>query len=134
VLSQMTMKNFADTEGLTYMGGGTYALSEERLGRAYKFTYVAGGKFPNHDDPPRWSRWLQGSCPEVDCADAQSFNVKVAFFIRLQRAISLPIFHFATEPNGAFQSHELRLANFISTIVQMPSLSVWTRPWPRQAP
>ena len=43
VLSQMTMKNFADTEGLTYMGGGTYALSEERLGRAYKFTYVAGG-------------------------------------------------------------------------------------------
>ncbi len=43
VLSQMTMKNFSDTEGLTYMGGGTYALSEERLGRAYKFTYVAGG-------------------------------------------------------------------------------------------
>ena len=43
VLSQMTMRNFADTEGLTYMGGGTYALTEERLGRAYKFTYVAGG-------------------------------------------------------------------------------------------
>ena len=43
VLSQMAMKNFADTEGLTYMGGGTYALTEERLGRAYKFTYVAGG-------------------------------------------------------------------------------------------
>ena len=43
VLSQMTMKNFSDTEGLTYMGGGTYALAEEGLGRAYKFTYVAGG-------------------------------------------------------------------------------------------
>ncbi len=32
-----------DTEGLTYLGGGTLVVGEERLQDAYRFNYVAGG-------------------------------------------------------------------------------------------
>jgi uncharacterized protein YjiK len=32
-----------DTEGLTYLGNGTFVVTEERLQNAYKFNYVAGG-------------------------------------------------------------------------------------------
>lgn len=42
-LSQMAMTNFADPEGLTLLPDGSLVLSEERLGRAYRFAYVAGG-------------------------------------------------------------------------------------------
>lgn len=32
-----------DAEGLTYLGGGTFVVVEERLQNAYRFTYTAGG-------------------------------------------------------------------------------------------
>lgn len=34
---------FFDTEGITYIGGGEFVMTEERDRRAVKFTYVAGG-------------------------------------------------------------------------------------------
>lgn len=34
---------FYDTEGLTYIGGGQFVMTEERDRQAVKFTYVAGG-------------------------------------------------------------------------------------------
>ena len=42
-VSQMSMTNFADPEGLTRLPDGSMVLSEERLGRAYRFTYAPGG-------------------------------------------------------------------------------------------
>ena len=42
-LSVMTLTGFADTEGLTYVGGGRFVLTEERLRDAYRVTYVGGG-------------------------------------------------------------------------------------------
>jgi uncharacterized protein YjiK len=42
-LSRMTLTNFNDTEGLTYVGNGQFVITEERLRDAYKFTYAANG-------------------------------------------------------------------------------------------
>lgn len=42
-LSRMTLSNFNDTEGLTYVGNGQFVVTEERLRDAYKFTYIANG-------------------------------------------------------------------------------------------
>ena len=42
-LSVMTLTGFANTEGLTYVGGGKFVLTEERLRDAFRLTYVAGG-------------------------------------------------------------------------------------------
>jgi uncharacterized protein YjiK len=42
-LSSMTLTNFDDTEGLTYIGNGQFVLTDERLRDAYKLTYTAGG-------------------------------------------------------------------------------------------
>jgi uncharacterized protein YjiK len=42
-LSVMTLNNFNDTEGVTYIGNGQFVLTEERLRDAYKLTYTAGG-------------------------------------------------------------------------------------------
>ena len=42
-VAQMAMTNFADPEGMTVLEDGSLALSEERLGRAYRFTYAPGG-------------------------------------------------------------------------------------------
>jgi len=39
----MTLTGFADTEALTYVGGGQFVLAEERLRDAYRLSYVAGG-------------------------------------------------------------------------------------------
>ena len=37
-LSVMTLTGFADTEGLTYVGGGKFVLTEERLRDAFRLT------------------------------------------------------------------------------------------------
>lgn len=42
-VSTMTLTGFADTEGLTYIGGGQFVIGEERLQDVYQFTYTAGG-------------------------------------------------------------------------------------------
>ena len=42
-LSRMTLTNFNDTEGLTYIGNGQFVITEERLRDGYKFTYAANG-------------------------------------------------------------------------------------------
>jgi uncharacterized protein YjiK len=42
-LSRMTLGNFNDTEGLTYVGNGQFVITEERLRDAYRFTYAANG-------------------------------------------------------------------------------------------
>ena len=42
VKSMMPMTGFQDTEGICYLGNGQFAAIEERLGRAYRFTYAAG--------------------------------------------------------------------------------------------
>ena len=42
-LSVMTLTGFADTEGITYVGGGQFVITEERLRDAYRFSYSAGG-------------------------------------------------------------------------------------------
>ncbi|MBK6657495.1 MAG: SdiA-regulated domain-containing protein [Proteobacteria bacterium] len=42
-LSAMTLTGFADTEGLTYIGGGQFVITEERIRDAYRFSYTAGG-------------------------------------------------------------------------------------------
>ena len=45
LVSSMTFSSptFADTEGLTYIGGGQFVLVEERLQTLYKFSYAPGG-------------------------------------------------------------------------------------------
>jgi uncharacterized protein YjiK len=42
-ISSMNLFGFDDTEGLTYVGGGKFVVTEERLQDAYLFTYQAGG-------------------------------------------------------------------------------------------
>jgi uncharacterized protein YjiK len=42
-LSKMTLSNFNDTEGVTYIGNGQFVVTEERLRDAYKLTYTANG-------------------------------------------------------------------------------------------
>ena len=42
-VGSMALTGFADTEGLTYVGGGQFALTEERLRDAYRLSYGAGG-------------------------------------------------------------------------------------------
>jgi uncharacterized protein YjiK len=42
-VSTMTLTGFADTEGLTYVGGGQFVIGEERLQDVYRFSYAAGG-------------------------------------------------------------------------------------------
>jgi uncharacterized protein YjiK len=42
-LSVMSLTAFDDTEGLTYLGGGRFAVVEERLRDVFELTYVAGG-------------------------------------------------------------------------------------------
>lgn len=42
-LSTMTLTGFEDTEGLTYMGGGTFAIAEERIQDLVELDYLAGG-------------------------------------------------------------------------------------------
>lgn len=42
-LSVMSLSGFADTEGLTYVGGGKFVITEEREQDAYEFTFSAGG-------------------------------------------------------------------------------------------
>jgi uncharacterized protein YjiK len=42
-LGVMSLSNFADTEGLTYIGGGQFVMTEERLRDAFRITYTAGG-------------------------------------------------------------------------------------------
>jgi uncharacterized protein YjiK len=42
-VSTMTLTNFADTEGVTYVGSGQFVITEERLREAYLLTYAAGG-------------------------------------------------------------------------------------------
>lgn len=41
--SSMTLTGFDDTEGLTYLGGGRFAIGEERLQDIYELNYTAGG-------------------------------------------------------------------------------------------
>ncbi|MDX2115727.1 MAG: SdiA-regulated domain-containing protein [Planctomycetota bacterium] len=41
-VSTMNLTGFADTEGLTYIGNGQFAIGEERLQDVYRFTYTAG--------------------------------------------------------------------------------------------
>lgn len=43
LLSSMTLTGFDDTEGLTYIGGGQFVITEERIQDAYRLTYAAGG-------------------------------------------------------------------------------------------
>jgi len=42
LVNTMTLTGFADTEGLTYIGGGKFVITEERLRDAYLLTYAAG--------------------------------------------------------------------------------------------
>lgn len=41
LIDSMTLTGFADTEGLTYIGGGQFVIAEERLRNAVLVTYVA---------------------------------------------------------------------------------------------
>lgn len=43
ILSSMTLTDFADTEGLTYIGSGQFVIAEERLQDAFLLTYSAAG-------------------------------------------------------------------------------------------
>ncbi len=43
VVSQMALSGFEDVEGLTYLGSGRFAISEERLQDVFRFTFVGGG-------------------------------------------------------------------------------------------
>jgi uncharacterized protein YjiK len=42
-LSVMSLTGFADTEGLTYVGGGRFVVAEERIQDLFEVTYAAGG-------------------------------------------------------------------------------------------
>lgn len=42
-LSVMKLSGFADTEGVTYIGGGKFVITEERERDAYLLNYAAGG-------------------------------------------------------------------------------------------
>jgi uncharacterized protein YjiK len=43
LLGSMTLTGFDDTEGLTYIGGGQFVITEERLQDGYLLSYGAGG-------------------------------------------------------------------------------------------
>ena len=43
LLGEMTLTGFDDTEGLTYVGEGTFVIVEERLQDVYLIEYIAGG-------------------------------------------------------------------------------------------
>lgn len=43
LISSMSLTGFDDTEGLTYLGGGRFAIVEERIQSAYEITFAAGG-------------------------------------------------------------------------------------------
>jgi uncharacterized protein YjiK len=43
MLSQMSLSGWEDTEGITYLGAGRYAIAEERQQRVYRFSYTPGG-------------------------------------------------------------------------------------------
>lgn len=43
VISTMSMSGFADVEGITYIGGGQFLLTEERDQDIFRFTYSGGG-------------------------------------------------------------------------------------------
>jgi uncharacterized protein YjiK len=51
VIDSMTLNagDFVDTEGITYVGGGRFAIVEERLRQVDLFTYVAGGTLHRAD-------------------------------------------------------------------------------------
>jgi uncharacterized protein YjiK len=42
LINSMKLTGFEDTEGLTYVGGGKFVLTEERLRKVDRFTYAAG--------------------------------------------------------------------------------------------
>lgn len=42
-VSTMTLQGFGDPEGITYIGGGQFVFTDERVREVVKFTYVAGG-------------------------------------------------------------------------------------------
>jgi uncharacterized protein YjiK len=42
-IDKMTLSGFADTEGLTWVSGSNFVITEERLRDAYQFTYSGGG-------------------------------------------------------------------------------------------
>ncbi len=42
LLDTMTLTGFQDTEGLTYVGGGQFVITEERIRDAFLLTYVPG--------------------------------------------------------------------------------------------
>lgn len=50
-ISTMTLTGFADTEGLTYIGGGQFVIGEERLQDVFRFSYVAGGSADSSSMP-----------------------------------------------------------------------------------
>jgi len=58
IISTMTLQNGGtDPEGITYIGGGQFLISEERIQDVYRFTYVAGGTLnraglPTYDAGP----------------------------------------------------------------------------------
>lgn len=41
-INSMSLSGFVDTESLTYVGGGTFVIAEERIQTAYSLTYAAG--------------------------------------------------------------------------------------------
>lgn len=50
-LSSMALSGFADTEALTYIGGGQFVIGEERLQDVYRFSYAAGSSITRASMP-----------------------------------------------------------------------------------
>lgn len=48
-LSSMALTGFADTEGLTYIGGGKFLIAEERDQDGYEIAYTSGGSVDRGD-------------------------------------------------------------------------------------
>ena len=48
-ISTMTLEDFEDTEGLTYVGNGQFAIAEERLQDIFLLTYQAGATIDRDD-------------------------------------------------------------------------------------
>ena len=51
LISSMNLFGFDDTEGLTYVGNGQFAVVEERLQDVYLFSYQAGGAIGRNNLP-----------------------------------------------------------------------------------
>lgn len=99
VIDSMTLNagDFQDTEGITYVGGGKFALVEERLRQVNLFTYVAGGTLRRTDV----QAVKLGTTVSNVGIEGITFDPKTAGYIAVRQSQPTSIFQAAINFAGA---------------------------------